>query len=333
MEDYSESTDGPECYYGLDSGKPHFQPPSLTASNLQMACATVSPFIDKVFDSHPSTANNDDYNSSNALMLSQSSMASSLTFASNNATDSSSVRMDLESPHGGLPQQNRSGAIFSVSFVTDSNHDNHSSVSMESPVRMGSAMSLEPARKKARFHADFGGATSAIPKRNGGMDVESNVNNRCSVIAGKRGCCHVCGNPADVVEVKSHTHSSTGLTSQSSTSANPKTPKSHSLFNYFSKSGGTTVKKGSQLKPSANSLMSNKLSNEKAILSCRYCDKPTCATCTRPCEKCSHNYCLFCSKIDYGGLVEKNMCFDCFDEENGTVGAGGHGGDVDMMDL
>jgi hypothetical protein len=37
--------------------------------------------------------------------------------------------------------------------------------------------------------------------------------------------------------------------------------------------------------------------------------------------------------VDYGGLVEKIFCFDCFDEVERERAVEAMSGDVDMMDL
>ncbi|KAL3805365.1 hypothetical protein HJC23_009072 [Cyclotella cryptica] len=351
MEDFSDgATDGAsECHYGLESAKQLQLPPrelkafdsSLTMVNLPMAgIAAVSPFFDKGFVSHPSTFNFDDAEyraNNNTLMLSQSSTASSLTFASNNATDSSSFRMDFESiPGNNCQQQPLSGAIFDsgICFITDSNHDTHSSVSMESPMR-GCSMNLEPVRKKARLDA-FGGSPTVALSIDGVRDTQDGGRP-----VGQQCCCHVCGRTASESEQNKPAEAGKQMSghSQNLMSAKPKAPKFHTLLSYFPKSGGS--KKTSQsFNPFSDStcshpskIMTSARQKEVSIpITCRYCDKPTCFTCTRPCERCSHNYCTFCSKVDYGGLDEKIFCFDCCDDVE-RERLCGMPGDVDMMDL
>lgn len=70
---------------------------------------------------------------------------------------------------------------------------------------------------------------------------------------------------------------------------------------------------------------------------CRYCDKPTCVTCTRQCEQCERWFCTFCSKVNYADVVERILCFECDEEVARSDGrrdiAGCDDDDVDMMDL
>lgn len=347
MEDFSESpTDGDSQYhYCLQSALQSQFPPrelkafdsSLTTVHLPTAgIAAVSPFFDKGFDSHLSTYNNTDaecLRNKNTLMLSQSSTASSLTFASNNATDSSSFRMDFESiPGNHWEQRHHSGTIFDsrICFMTDSNHDAHSSVSMESP--MGSCcMNFEPVRKKPRLNG-FDESPAVIVSKSGGIETEV-VGNP----GGQQCYCHVCGLAAS----KSDSNKSAKAGHQSSgqnhnlDSVKPKSPKFHSLLTYFPKSGGSQKisKPYSCATLSHPAKMTPVQQHEiPTPITCGYCDKPTCFTCTRPCERCSHNYCTFCSKVDYGGPDEKIFCFDCFDEVERERSLGGMSGDVDMMD-
>ena len=58
------------------------------------------------------------------------------------------------------------------------------------------------------------------------------------------------------------------------------------------------------------------------LSACRYCDKPTCITCTRQCELCQHCYCIFCTKVNYESSTEERLlCFEC-DEQYCRNGSG-----------
>ena len=58
------------------------------------------------------------------------------------------------------------------------------------------------------------------------------------------------------------------------------------------------------------------------LSACRYCDKPTCITCTRQCEFCQHCYCIFCTKVNYeSSVAERLLCFEC-DEQYCRNGSG-----------
>jgi hypothetical protein len=308
MEVYSNvATDGDSRIFGVDSMQQssvqqYKTCSALTADNLK-ACAAVSPFVDFRCNA-------------NALMLSQSSTASSVTF-------DSSMRMDLESPRKN--HQHRSGTIFdSVCFISDANNDNHSSVSMESPMR-NCSMSLEPARKKARNEGAFGGLNATLTT--GGMVVDPS--NQVELKATKQCRCHVCGQEAKnylVATPKSATaaDSTSGLSNL--LPVKPKAPKSQSLLNYFPKCKVST-KKPATFQHVEKLVFSP---DENNPIKCHYCDKTTCSSCSRPCERCSRDFCTFCSKVDYRGVVEKVLCFECFNDENIERS---YGSDVDMMDL
>jgi hypothetical protein len=48
---------------------------------------------------------------------------------------------------------------------------------------------------------------------------------------------------------------------------------------------------------------------------CRYCDRPTCNAmippCIKLCEECQQYFCSFCCKVNYDGMYEKIVCFEC----------------------
>jgi hypothetical protein len=191
---------------------------------------------------------------------------------------------------------------------------------MESPMR--NFCSLEPARKKSRNEGAFGAASSEVVLDRG-MIVDASLQKVASV---KLNCCHVCGNAAvdSVITNPKCTTAADSISGQSNITMKTKEPpKSHSLLNYFTK--GKASEKKPAFKPSL-SKQSSILENNPTI--CQYCDKPTCSSCTRQCELCCRDFCTFCSKVDYGGVVEKIMCFEC---GNGEIEK--YSSDADMMDI
>jgi len=245
-------------------------------------------------------------------MLSQSSSGSSVTFDSG---------MELESPQN---QHRRNvDTIFDVCFITDANNDNHSSVSMESPMR-NCSMSFEPARKKPRSEGAFGGLSVAVSHEN---------NASVQPIHATQCCCHVCGSAAvDVAATPKSATSFNDVSGEKIHMLNPSKPKirkSHSLLNYFPSK--LSKKPAAAVKPVNNVANCTALTGKDQI-NCNYCDKSTCSSCVRPCERCGCNFCTFCSKVDYGGVVEKIFCFECVNDTN-TERNESFGSDVDMMDL
>eukprot|EP00956_Cyclotella_meneghiniana_P017791 scaffold29266_cov70-Cyclotella_meneghiniana.AAC.2 len=229
--------------------------------------------------------------------------------------------MELESPQN---QHRRNvDTIFDVCFITDANNDNHSSVSMESPMR-NCSMSFEPARKKPRSEGAFGGLSVAVSHEN---------NAPVQPIHARQCCCHVCGSAAvdEAATPKSATsfNDVSGEKTHMLTPSKPKIRKSHSLLNYFPSK--LSKKPAAAVKPVNNVANCTALPGKDQI-NCNYCDKSTCSSCVRPCERCGCNFCTFCSKVDYGGVVEKIFCFECVNDTN-TERNESFGSDVDMMDL
>lgn len=66
------------------------------------------------------------------------------------------------------------------------------------------------------------------------------------------------------------------------------------------------------------------------LQSCNYCDRLSCSTCRRTCERCVKVYCTFCSTINYDRPAERMFCLDC--EQSLDDGGGGVEEDV-MMDM
>ena len=180
-------------------------------------------------------------------------------------------------------------------------------------------MSLEPVRKKARGEGNFGGTP-------GGTVPDVSVTKQ--TITPKKCCCHVCGKDAvDSISTPKAAPIADSIFFQNNlTPEKPKMQKSNSLLNYFPKSKVSTKKTTAPAKSATNKLHSN----DHNPISCHYCDKATCSSCTRSCERCSRDFCTFCSKVDYRGVVEKIMCFECVHELEFEENAGS---DVDMMDL
>ena len=189
--------------------------------------------------------------------------------------------------------------------------------------------SLEPAKKKVRCEGVFGGG-AVVPERRALVDASSLVRLQDQkALSTKTCCCHVCDNVA--VEITPSPKSATAADSFSGQSsltqlAKAKQTKSHSLLNYFPKSKLSTKKPA--FKSSTIGVDKQFSPIKESQISCHYCDKLTCQSCIRQCELCSGDFCTFCSKVDYRGVVEKILCFECVNEEYVSAG-----GDVDMMDL
>ena len=138
-------------------------------------------------------------------------------------------------------------------------------------------------------------------------------------------CCHVCSE-------EDSANNTSGVTSSPAASFNTTTnetmavPKSHSLLNFFQSTKKQTGSHPQKL-PEANfghqqqqhnigASTSRQNDINKSLSSnlspCRYCDKPTCSSCTRQCEMCQYHFCTFCTKVDYdSSITERILCFDC----------------------
>ena len=282
MENYSDEVidGGSQSIYGESAQQQpimHNTYPSQLATNNIKTCTAVSPFLD--------------FRRNSSVMLSQSSTVSSETF-------DSLIRMDFETSPTKTIQQHHS-------CISDANNDNHSSVSMGSPT-WNCSINLEPARKRARNEGEFGGTSGKLPER--GMVCDASVKDPK---AKKLCCCHVCGNNATYYSVMLNSMGVDPASSQGSlTPMKPKVPKSHSLLNYFHKSKVPT-KRTALFKSSISGVTEPSLLKHDDPINCQYCDKPTCSYCTRQCEHCSRDFCTFCSKVDYGGVTEKILCFEC----------------------
>mmetsp|Transcript_29808 Transcript_29808/g.60704 ORF Transcript_29808/g.60704 Transcript_29808/m.60704 type:complete len:464 (+) Transcript_29808:432-1823(+) len=176
-------------------------------------------------------------------------------------------------------------------------------------------------------------------------------------------CCHVChsSSSSSADANKSSSGKCSGLRSSrigvgraisaaqdNTTSKTCKTSKakSQSLLTFFKPVSENQTKSSpkfhqmnlSSLTKSATTESDGQKKIETSDLqNCRYCDKPTCVTCTRQCEQCERWFCTFCSKVDYADVVERILCFECDEEVARSDGrrdiAGCDDDDVDMMDL
>eukprot|EP00574_Skeletonema_japonicum_P003571 CAMPEP_0201714026 /NCGR_PEP_ID=MMETSP0593-20130828/656_1 /ASSEMBLY_ACC=CAM_ASM_000672 /TAXON_ID=267983 /ORGANISM="Skeletonema japonicum, Strain CCMP2506" /LENGTH=399 /DNA_ID=CAMNT_0048203251 /DNA_START=129 /DNA_END=1328 /DNA_ORIENTATION=- len=138
-------------------------------------------------------------------------------------------------------------------------------------------------------------------------------------------CCHVCGGQGD--SDTKHVGSKSGGCINSSNNIGGGSCASRSIASYFQ----VTKKQSSSSKlppqPSTPSLSCKKASSHQTTITtspsdndnlhlppCRYCDRPTCnnnPSCIKQCEECQHNFCSFCCKVNYDGMYEKTVCFEC----------------------
>jgi len=70
--------------------------------------------------------------------------------------------------------------------------------------------------------------------------------------------------------------------------------------------------------------------NGASVLTCSYCERPSCPSCTRHCQSCSKRYCTFCSTVNYDESREERVfCLDCHHDAHaeaiGTVAETSHG--------
>ena len=139
-------------------------------------------------------------------------------------------------------------------------------------------------------------------------------------------CCHVCSEEDSANNTSSSVASSPAASFDATTNETMAVPKSHSLLNFFQSTKKQTGSHPQKL-PASN-FGNNQQHNigapptsrqndiNKSLSSnlspCRYCDKPTCSSCTRQCEMCQYHFCTFCTKVDYdSSITERILCFDC----------------------
>lgn len=129
-------------------------------------------------------------------------------------------------------------------------------------------------------------------------------------------CCHVC-----FMGSTSGKNSSFASTSNVQGSS---VPDRHSLFAYFQPTKRKThpISQHHHQQPTNTHHTLQTSFPSLNLQSCRYCDKPTCYTCTRQCEQCQNRFCSFCTKVDYEmSIVERILCFEC-DEHHGRNALG-----------
>ena len=131
--------------------------------------------------------------------------------------------------------------------------------------------------------------------------------------------CHVCGGQGDGATKQC------GLKNDCSSYNSNNSRGNRSIASYFkvtkkqpstssskmpSQSSQQNSKKPSTQHMAATSTNNNDISH---LPSCRYCDRPTCSnpSCTKQCEECQQNFCSFCCKVNYDGMYEKTVCFEC----------------------
>ena len=306
--------------------------------------------------------------------LSQSSTASSLTFASVAATDSSSVRMDLESSgdnDSGVENNCVSGGNGGVDAMVGSVigcggpwYSSHAPTHNIFQNNTSFCQSQCPPTKRARVTTiDEEMSPPSIV-----MSVEVSNSFGCLGLGSKnskdigttnenekqscgRICCHVChksssdSNVSDanteIVSFKVENSAPSATNGSAAKSSKDSKPKSNSLLSYFRPSSKKQTLPQSQFEPKLHSNQAHsscsiptnqqsRTSNPSNLNPCRYCDKPTCVTCTRHCESCERWFCTFCSKVNYGGIVERILCFEC---DELADSAAPEDEDIDMMDL
>lgn len=141
-------------------------------------------------------------------------------------------------------------------------------------------------------------------------------------------CCHVCGGHGDSETGHGATNNAGGSTSgNSSSNIGGSCAKSRSIASYFQvtkkqssssklpSQPSSTLKSSSSRKPSSqHTTITPTNTNQHLLPPCRYCDRPTCnnnPSCIKQCEECQHNFCSFCCKVNYDGMYEKTVCFEC----------------------
>ena len=60
-------------------------------------------------------------------------------------------------------------------------------------------------------------------------------------------------------------------------------------------------------------------------LTCTICKRPSCGSCSVPCELCGTTFCKFCTLVNYSGKFEKTVCFPCDDMLRSDDREGGSG--------
>ena len=140
-------------------------------------------------------------------------------------------------------------------------------------------------------------------------------------------CCHVCGGTGGDAAVEDVMCEDMGSSSNNSGGSNCasrsiasyfQVTKKHSSmkFDPISSSSCSSRKVTSSLPSQQHKVLKNtNTPHQQSLLPpCRYCDRPTCRnnpSCIKQCEECQHNFCSFCCKVNYTGIYEKTVCFEC----------------------
>jgi len=183
--------------------------------------------------------------------------------------------------------------------------DDDEEMSHDSPDPSPSAKSSNSLMKKLM---EGGNTASSLATKNDASCSSSGVE-----------CCHVCGGQGD----SATTNGAKKGCAIGDNRSGGGSCASRSIASYFQ----VTKKQSSSSKlPPQPSASSRKTSSQHATTTtpnknnnhhlppCRYCDRPTCnnnPSCIKQCEECQHNFCSFCCKVNYDGMYEKTVCFEC----------------------
>eukprot|EP00984_Skeletonema_dohrnii_P002892 scaffold981_cov70-Skeletonema_dohrnii-CCMP3373.AAC.2 len=183
-------------------------------------------------------------------------------------------------------------------------HDDDEEMSHDSPDHSQSAKSSNSLMKKLM---EGGNNASSLTTKNDASYSSSGVE-----------CCHVCGGQGDGATTNG-ARKGCAIGSSSSSSGSR---ASRSIASYFQVTKKQSLSSKLPSQPSASSRKAfpqhattkPNNNNNHHLPPCRYCDRPTCnnnPSCIKQCEECQHNFCSFCCKVNYDGMYEKTVCFEC----------------------
>mmetsp|Transcript_21632 Transcript_21632/g.45732 ORF Transcript_21632/g.45732 Transcript_21632/m.45732 type:complete len:413 (+) Transcript_21632:105-1343(+) len=282
------------------------------------------------------------------LIFSQTSIASSLTFGSNIGA-SSPISMDYSSDlHSDVDESNTAaiGNMVGVSIGGAVGPRVQSAPHFFPADGYVNAADCLPPTKRARTDYTPQGMSPMMdlsvvesPRKRMGVNC-INFKLKIDKPDGKL-CCHVCSLEETSNSSKHQSNNNASLCHYQGHASNapmPSTPRSRSLLTYFQPTKRQATSSALHPHQKSQASMNNSHGIAQSNLSpCRYCDKPTCATCTRQCERCQHRFCTFCTKIDYeSSVAEQIMCFECDEyvrNRSGMIGGSKGDGDCDMMDF
>lgn len=116
--------------------------------------------------------------------------------------------------------------------------------------------------------------------------VEASSSIRCATLL----CCFVCNQQLSTpVECKAD---------------DPTKQSTNSFLKYFS---------ARHLTPTLSSNTTVSIQEYQCPLHsfCSFCDRQSCASCTRFCQRCEQHFCTLCTTTDYTCTVERIFCLDC----------------------